>query len=217
MAGDRLPRAVVTVVAATKVVADLAAGRIKRPRPLYAPIFPGLVLREDDVDANEMIEAEIKERENLADEIEEEIQSRRGAGRPPRPETPRADAETPCDKPTTPGSSPTQGRFVRPKQGPLASEDDLRHMREEIRRHIIDSELEIIVLVEAIEPSSSNTFQARHSYTRDEIVFDASFLPAVVRDEGGHAGIDWEWFHALSPEGFNMAAAGTEAGGGGVR
>lgn len=193
-------------MAATKVVADLAAGRIKRPRPLYAPIFPGLVLREDDVDANEMIEAEIKERENLADEIEEEIQSRRGASRPPRPETPRADAETPCDKPTTPGSSPTQGRFVRPKQGPLASEDDLRHMREEIRRHIIDSELEIIVLVEAIEPSSSNTFQARHSYMASDIEFDSQFAPTMSVKSDGRAHLDWNCFHKTTPVQFNTRA-----------
>ena len=167
----------------------------------YAPIFPGLVLREDDVDANEMMEADISERTNLADEIEAEIQSRRATVRPPR-----AEGGTSPTSASPAGNSPAHGRFVRPRQGPLASEEDLRHMREEIRRHIIDSELEIIVLVEAIEPSSSNTFQARHSYMASDIEFDAQFAPTMSVKMDGRAHLDWNSFHKLTDVPFNARA-----------
>jgi hypothetical protein len=37
-------------------------------------------------------------------------------------------------------------------------------MRKLIKQHLSRSHLEVVVIVEAIDPHSSNTFQARHSY-----------------------------------------------------
>ena len=51
------------------------------------------------------------------------------------------------------------GLGVRPRQGFGADHQSLEAMREAIRKHLNDSDLELIVIVEAIDPFSSNTFQ----------------------------------------------------------
>lgn len=68
---------------------------------------------------------------------------------------------------------------------------NVEDMRDSIRRHVESSKIEIIVLVEGIEARSSNTFQARHSYTYDNINFDKFFAPCME--------VSGEWLTILLP------------------
>jgi len=68
-------------------------------------------------------------------------------------------------------------------------------IRDRIQNFIEASELEIVVLVEGIEPRTSDTFQARHSYTVDDIVFDEWFEPCVLPDANGVPTVDLDRFH----------------------
>lgn len=53
--------------------------------------------------------------------------------------------------------------------------------REELRAHIARSDVEVVVLVEAIDPQTSNTFQARHSYkVRAAAAPGALILPIAI-------------------------------------
>lgn len=53
---------------------------------------------------------------------------------------------------------------------------------EEYRKYLIDANIEIICVMEAIDPIMSGTFQAIQSYTIDDIVFDQEFAPCVIAD-----------------------------------
>ena len=76
-------------------------------------------------------------------------------------------------------------------------------LREQIRAHVGTSEVEVIVTVEAIDPMSGVTFQARHSYTADDIVFDHTFVPCMSQRWDGRAKLDWNQFHGLKEVNFN--------------
>jgi hypothetical protein len=89
--------------------------------------------------------------------------------------------------------------------GASASDTQLRAMRALIRQHMERSQLEIIVIVEAIDPHSSNTFQARHSYTSRDIEFDKSFCGCMTVAPDGLACLDWELFHTLKDVPFNAS------------
>lgn len=71
--------------------------------------------------------------------------------------------------------------------------------KEEIQYHLMQSELEILVVLEGIDGPTSATMQARHSYTRDDIRYDHGFVPCVGRNEIGGALIDFDKFHLLRP------------------
>jgi len=74
-----------------------------------------------------------------------------------------------------------------------------RFVREEIRQHIFNSHLEVFVIVEGIEPNSSHTFQARHSYSFENIEFDHWFAPCVKFTKDGRAQVDLNKFHTIVP------------------
>ena len=64
-----------------------------------------------------------------------------------------------------------------------------------------DTDAEVLVLVEGIDPATSYTLQARHSYKRDDIVFGGGgfFAPCVTRDPiDGACVIDFSAFHTIS-------------------
>ena len=63
-----------------------------------------------------------------------------------------------------------------------------------------DTDAEVLVLVEGIDPSTSYTLQARHSYKREDIVFGGGFFaPCVSRDPAdGACVIDFGAFHSIS-------------------
>jgi len=82
--------------------------------------------------------------------------------------------------------------------------------REEIEEHLAQSYCEVVVLVEGIEPTTSSTLQARHSYVvgtgplmeEDDISWDMKFVECCkVSQEGGAAamGVDLGRFHTLAP------------------
>lgn len=65
----------------------------------------------------------------------------------------------------------------------------------EILEHIKEAQIEVLCLVEGVEPTTSNTLQARHSYTVDDVVFDAEFRSCVHRLPDGKCAIDLDRFH----------------------
>ena len=157
------------------------------------PILPGLVLREDDVDASEMIEAAVAERQA----IWEAHPTLPHGGSASQVATPPSQAGAQL------GLSSSRPEDRQPYQGFGADYESLESMREAIRRHLSESELELIVLVEAIDPFSSNTFQAVHSYMSSDIVFDSRFAPTMKVSENGQANLAWEAFHELRDAPFN--------------
>ena len=93
----------------------------------------------------------------------------------------------------------------KPKTGNNATHMELLEMRKRIKEHLANSELEVVVIVEGIDPYSSNTFQARHSYAGDDIVFDQSFASCMSLDTDGWAKLDWSRFHEMKPCPFNTS------------
>jgi hypothetical protein len=53
---------------------------------------------------------------------------------------------------------------------------------DEYKTYLTESNVEIICIMEAIDPITSGTFQALQSYTVDDIEFDREFAPCVLTD-----------------------------------
>lgn len=70
---------------------------------------------------------------------------------------------------------------------------------EHVRRFWLESELEIVVLMEGIDAITSDTCQARHSYTIDDIVWDGDFEPCVTRTDDGQCSVDYAALHRTMP------------------
>ena len=87
--------------------------------------------------------------------------------------------------------------------GEAASNAELLAMQQAIRKHLSASEMEVIVVLEGIDPHTSNTFQARQSYTASDIVFDEMFVPSLSVGGDGQAVFDWTAFHQLQSVPFN--------------
>ena len=64
---------------------------------------------------------------------------------------------------------------------------------EEYRDYLKKANVEIICVVEAIDPLMSGTFQAIQSYTLDDIVFHADFAPCMLADEEEDGAKDIGW------------------------
>ena len=95
-----------------------------------------------------------------------------------------------------------------PRTGDRATLDELMEMKERIRSHFSQSELEVMVLVEATDPHSGNAFQARHSYTARDIIFDKTFVPSMMVADDGSAKLDWDKFHEVLDVPFNSQMIG---------
>jgi hypothetical protein len=54
---------------------------------------------------------------------------------------------------------------------------------DEYKRYLVDSNIEILCIMEAIDPITSGTFQAIQSYTAEDIEFDREFAPCVLTDD----------------------------------
>lgn len=70
--------------------------------------------------------------------------------------------------------------------------------RTQIMNHLRKSELEVVVILEGIDGSTSNTMQARHSYTDEEIAWDSTFENCVTHTGEGVI-INFNRFHMLKP------------------
>ena len=55
--------------------------------------------------------------------------------------------------------------------------------------------MEIVVLIEGIEPITSNTIQSRHSYTVEDMVWDKMPAPCVEEGADGRCVVDFSKFH----------------------
>jgi hypothetical protein len=66
----------------------------------------------------------------------------------------------------------------------------------QIMSHLRKSGLEVVVILEGIDSSTSNTMQARNSYTDEDIVWDATFERCVVKTPRGLC-VDFDRFHLL--------------------
>ena len=55
--------------------------------------------------------------------------------------------------------------------------------------------MEICFLVEGVDPRTSNSFQARHSYTEEEIVFNKQHAPCMGVGHNGKVEINLSLFH----------------------
>jgi hypothetical protein len=60
--------------------------------------------------------------------------------------------------------------------------------QEEFMHYFRQSELEIVVVVEAVDPVTANTVQKRHSYTVDDIVWEMRPVQCVFRSQLNSAG-----------------------------
>mmetsp|Transcript_18440 Transcript_18440/g.30015 ORF Transcript_18440/g.30015 Transcript_18440/m.30015 type:complete len:843 (+) Transcript_18440:22-2550(+) len=97
----------------------------------------------------------------------------------------------------TNGDTPGKGPARRPVSRKSKASRDIR---DRIRQFIAASELEVIVIVEGIEAQASTSFQARHSYTVDDIVFDHWFKPCFG-SRNGKITMDLDDFHTTEPLG----------------
>jgi hypothetical protein len=70
--------------------------------------------------------------------------------------------------------------------------------RAQIMNHLRKTELEVVVILEGIDGSTSNTMQARHSYTDEEMAWDSTFDNCVTHT-GKRAIINFDRFHMLKP------------------
>ncbi|CAI5732181.1 unnamed protein product [Peronospora destructor] len=68
----------------------------------------------------------------------------------------------------------------------------------QIMKHLCKSGLEVVVILEGIDSSTSNTMQARNSYTDEDIAWDATFERCVVKTSRGLC-VDFDRFHLLKP------------------
>lgn len=68
---------------------------------------------------------------------------------------------------------------------------------EEIAIHLKRQQLEVMCLLEGIDPSTSMTLQARHSYAWDDLVFNATFQRCISRASDGACEIDLNAFHEI--------------------
>merc|ERR1712232_1142284 len=95
------------------------------------------------------------------------------------------------------GENGNRGPYFRPP-GDMGQHIDKELIKgNEIALHLAKEQLEILCVVEGVEPTTSSTLQARHSYTCDDIVFNAAFHRCVARDETGQCMIDFDRFHDL--------------------
>eukprot|EP00931_Biecheleriopsis_adriatica_P093203 TRINITY_DN66948_c0_g1_i1.p1 TRINITY_DN66948_c0_g1~~TRINITY_DN66948_c0_g1_i1.p1 ORF type:complete len:380 (-),score=70.96 TRINITY_DN66948_c0_g1_i1:24-1163(-) len=94
-----------------------------------------------------------------------------------------------------------EGQEAFPRALPRASEMERDTgeavLREQIEDHLAKTQVEILCVVEGIEASSSMTLQARHSYTADDIVFNASFKQCVAKAPDGTCEVNFDVFHEL--------------------
>eukprot|EP00730_Choanoeca_flexa_P014149 TRINITY_DN6079_c0_g1_i1.p1 TRINITY_DN6079_c0_g1~~TRINITY_DN6079_c0_g1_i1.p1 ORF type:complete len:512 (+),score=97.87 TRINITY_DN6079_c0_g1_i1:73-1536(+) len=80
-------------------------------------------------------------------------------------------------------------------------EDDLATQKKAIQDQLKQENIEILAIVEGVDPYTAATVQARHSYTHDDIVFDHTFAPCVTKGSDGACQLDMHFFHDLVPAG----------------
>lgn len=108
------------------------------------------------------------------------------------------------------GDASTRPLFPDPVQRTVDAENGNRESSsstyscptaDDISKHVKETELEIIVVLEGIDGPTSATMQARHSYNMDDIRWNSNFVKCVERNvlDGG-AVIDFDKFHLVQDD-----------------
>jgi len=82
--------------------------------------------------------------------------------------------------------------------GRLPAEPSASEVKREISRTLDTRDIEIVVILEGVDATTSSSVQARHSYTADDIVWDHDFTDCVSSDAEG-VFIDFSLFHDIVP------------------
>ncbi|GAX25930.1 potassium inwardly-rectifying channel subfamily J member 8 [Fistulifera solaris] len=86
-------------------------------------------------------------------------------------------------------------------QGHWRSTSDSTTFNESLQEYWQDRQLEVIVLLEGIDALTGSMSQTQHSYTLENIVWDAQFVPCVRPDTNNNGGcvVDFAQFHETQP------------------
>jgi len=75
---------------------------------------------------------------------------------------------------------------------------------QEVAAYLTEAQMEVICLVEGIEPATSGTLQAQCSYMVEDVAFNASFQRCVSRSPDGTCQVDLDAFHDLTSDTGNV-------------
>jgi hypothetical protein len=89
------------------------------------------------------------------------------------------------------------GQSAEPRLGEGFTLISAESTRDEIKERLLSRRIEIVVIVEGMDPHTSNYMQARHSYTWTDIEFDKQHAPCMVTGSDGEARINLSKFHEL--------------------
>jgi inward rectifier potassium channel len=64
--------------------------------------------------------------------------------------------------------------------------DDNSPLRDYTEQDFMDCKIEMMITIKAFDDHFSNTVQQRTSYTQDELIYGAKFVPMYARSEDGH-------------------------------
>jgi hypothetical protein len=69
--------------------------------------------------------------------------------------------------------------------------------RKEVAQYMHETRMEIVVILEGVDPLTSHTVQAFHSYKSEDIEWDHFFAPCTFLDSDGWTVVDFMKFHNL--------------------
>ncbi|GAX28146.1 potassium inwardly-rectifying channel subfamily J member 15 [Fistulifera solaris] len=84
-------------------------------------------------------------------------------------------------------------------QGHWRSINDSSTFPQSLQEYWQDRQSELIVLLEGIDALTGSMSQTQHSYTMENIVWDAQFVPCVRPDTNGGCVVDFAQFHETRP------------------
>jgi hypothetical protein len=93
---------------------------------------------------------------------------------------------------------PTYNIYILPPFPAITHSEDrggVNHFLVAIRDHMRRNRIEVVVLVEGIDPVSGSTVQARHSYTAGDIAWQAKLTECVQENYHGGLVVDFARFH----------------------
>ena len=85
---------------------------------------------------------------------------------------------------------------------PRSREATLRKLQQRmqtIREWMVRCNAEVLVILEGVDATTSNTVQARQSYTVHDISWDSTFVPCARRQPNGGIFIDFTTLHDVRP------------------
>lgn len=78
---------------------------------------------------------------------------------------------------------------------------EAEQVRDEIKARLESKKIEVIVIIEGMDPNTSQWVQARHSYMLEDIEFDMQHAPCMATNDQGKARVNLSEFHNLVPTG----------------